>query len=146
MGAEHAALPIWENTNKNPANLSVEYSSMQVDVKELQEVPGAFQLLNVLSKTECSSLIEISEQLEFLPDTAVSLPRSGRHNDSFTWIVNEQTDGIIWQRIAHLMGDRQRLFNGSKALGTNARFRFYRYGQDDYFKPHQMVRGQGFVL
>ena len=135
-GAEHPALPAWGNTNRNPANLSVEYSSTQVERKELQEVPGAFQLLNVLSKTECTNLIEISEQLEFLPDAAVSLPRSVRHNDSLTWIVDEQTDGLIWQRIAHLMDDRQDIFNGSKALGINARFRFYRYGQDDYFKPH----------
>ncbi len=27
-------------------------------------------------------------------------------------------------------------FFGSKALGINARFRFYRYSPDDYFKPH----------
>ena len=135
-GAEHPALPAWGNGGANPAGLSVENCSMQVERRELEAMPGAFQLLNVLSKNECNALIAISEKLSFLPDAAVSLPRSVRHNDSLTWIVDEQTDGLIWQRVAHLMDDRQQIFAGSKALGINARFRFYRYGKNDYFKPH----------
>ena len=135
-GAEHPALPTWANNNQNPANFSREYSSSHVERKEIKEVPGAFQLLNVLSKEECAKLIDISEQLNYLPDAAVSLPRNVRHNDSLTWIVDEQTDGLIWQRVAHLMDDKQKIFGGSRALGINARFRFYRYGVDDYFKPH----------
>ncbi|PKG74315.1 oxidoreductase [Shewanella sp. Choline-02u-19] len=135
-GAEHPALPAWGNSTLNPAKLSSDFDISQVERRELADVPGAFQLLNVLSKDECKRLIEISEQLEFLPDAAVSLPRSVRHNDSLTWIVDPKTDGTIWQRIAHLMDDRQGIFNGDKALGINARFRFYRYSQDDYFKPH----------
>ena len=136
QGAEHPALPAWGNNNANPAKLSGSFDISQVERRELADVPGAFQLFNVLSKDECQRFIEISEQLEFLPDAAVSLPRSVRHNDSLTWIVDPETDGTIWQRIAHLMDDTQGIFNGDKALGINARFRFYRYGQDDYFKPH----------
>ncbi|MCL1059173.1 oxidoreductase [Shewanella gelidimarina] len=135
-GAEHPALPAWGNTMLNPANLSSDFDISQVERRELADVPGAFQIFNVLSKDECNRLIAISEQLEFLPDAAVSLPRSVRHNDSLTWIVDPKTDGTIWQRVAHLMDDRQGIFNGDKALGINARFRFYRYSQDDYFKPH----------
>lgn len=135
-GAEHPALPAWGNHQVNPANLSDTFDIRDIERHELTQVPGAFQLFNVLTKGECEKLITISEQLGFLPDAAVSLPRSVRHNDSLTWIVDEQTDGIIWQRIAHLMDDRQAIFGGSKALGINARFRFYRYNPDDYFKPH----------
>lgn len=135
-GAEHPALPAWGNRHINPANLSKTFNTQSVQRHELRQVPGAFQLLNVLTKDECEMLINISEQLSFLPDAAVSLPRSIRHNDSLTWIVDEHTDGIIWQRIAHLMDDRQAIFEGNKALGINARFRFYRYKPDDYFKPH----------
>ncbi|TWX55767.1 prolyl hydroxylase family protein [Colwellia hornerae] len=135
-GAEHPALPAWGNRQVNPANLSKDFDTSHIERRELIEVPGAFQLLNVLSKDECAQLIDISEQLGFLPDAAVSLPRSVRHNDSLTWIVDEQTDGIIWQRIAHLMADRQAIFGGRKTLGINARFRFYRYNPADYFKPH----------
>ncbi len=135
-GAEHPALPVWGNHHANAANLSDSFDINYIERRELSQVPGAFQLLNVLAKDECEKLISISEQLGFLPDAAVSLPRSVRHNDSLTWIVDEQTDGIIWQRIAHLMDDRQAIFGGSEALGINARFRFYRYSPNDYFKPH----------
>jgi len=135
-GAEHPSLPAWGNRHFNAAHLSDNADVSQIERRELPQVPGAFQLLNVLSKDECDRLIKISEQLGFLPDAAVSLPRSVRHNDSLTWIVDEQTDGTIWQRIAHLVDDRQAIFGGSKALGINARFRFYRYSADDYFKPH----------
>lgn len=135
-GAEHPALPAWGNHQVNPANLSDTFDISDIERHELTQVPGAFQLFNVLTKGECEKLIRLSEQLGYLPDAAVSLPRSVRHNDSLTWIVDEQTDGIIWQRIAHLMDDRQAIFGGSKALGINARFRFYRYNPDDYFKPH----------
>jgi len=136
QGAEHPALPAWGNRQINPANLKKDIDVNNIERHELAQVPGAFQLLNVLTKQECESFVSISEQLGFLPDAAVSLPRSVRHNDSLTWIVDEQTDGIIWQRIAHLMDDRQAIFDGSKALGVNARFRFYRYNAKDYFKPH----------
>lgn len=135
-GAEHPALPAWGNRKVNPANLNENFDVSNIERHELTQVPGAFQLLNVLTKEECEKLVNISEQLGFLPDAAVSLPRSIRHNDSLTWIVDEQTDGIIWQRIAHLMDDRQAIFAGSKALSINARFRFYRYNAQDYFKPH----------
>lgn len=135
-GAEHAALPAWGNRHKNAANLDEHFDVQPITRRELPEVPGAFQLLNVLSKEECHRLISISEQLGFLEDAAVSLPRSIRHNHSLTWIVDEQTDGTIWQRIVHLMDDRQGIFGGRKALGINARFRFYRYNENDYFKPH----------
>lgn len=135
-GAEHLALPAWGNSKGNPVSLNENVDVSAIERHELMQVPGAFQLFNVLTKEECEKLISISEQLGFLPDAAVSLPRSVRHNDSLTWIVDEQTDGIIWQRIAHLMDDRQAIFGGSKALGINARFRFYRYNPKDYFKPH----------
>ncbi|MGL4603489.1 MAG: hypothetical protein ACRCU9_05005 [Iodobacter sp.] len=134
-GAENPSLPAWAGMQANPAALSLTAPG-PVSRRELDQVPGAFQLLNVLSGEECQRLIDISEMLGFLPDAAVSLPRHIRHNDSLTWIVDEQTDGLIWQRIAHLMGDPAGLFNGNAALGINARFRFYRYQQADYFKPH----------
>jgi hypothetical protein len=70
--------------------------SSNIERHELAQVSGAFQLLNVLTKEECEKLISVSEQLGFLADTAVSLPRSVRHNESLTSIVAEQTDGIIW--------------------------------------------------
>ncbi|WP_041771271.1 prolyl hydroxylase family protein [Psychromonas sp. CNPT3] len=134
-GAEHPALPTWANNKANIAELS-EASTQKVTKKIVLQVPGAFQLLNVFSKNECERLITLSESMGYLADAAVSLPRDVRHNDSLTWVVDQQTDKIMWDRIKHLMVDDQGIFEGKRALGLNARFRFYRYKKGDYFKPH----------
>ena len=134
-GAEHPALPTWANENANPVGLD-EDARAEVSRVEVEGVPGTFQLLNVLSRDECARFIELTDALGYLPDAPVSLPRSVRHNYNVTWVVDEQTDGIIWQRCADFTSDDQGIFGGKKTLGLNARFRFYRYQAGDFFKPH----------
>ncbi|MGI2172322.1 oxidoreductase [Shewanella sp. MF05960] len=134
-GAEHPALPTWASRNDNGAELALSAPST-VSKKQLTDVPGAFQLLNVLSAEECQRLINVSETMGFLPDAAVSLPRNVRHNDSLTWVVDNTTERLIWDRIAGVMTDDLGIFEGKAALGLNNRFRFYRYNEGDYFKPH----------
>ncbi|NQY03438.1 MAG: 2OG-Fe(II) oxygenase [Halieaceae bacterium] len=134
-GAENPAIPTWANRSPNPAQLE-HRSAPTLERIAVPEVPGAFQLLNVLSPEECQRLIGITESLGYLGDAAVSLPRRIRHNDNVTWVVDEATDASIWSRCAHYFGDQSRLYNGRKAVGLNARFRFYRYSKGDYFKPH----------
>jgi len=134
-GAENSAIPTWGNESLNPARLESQIPD-NIYCIEISDVPGAFQLANVLSKPECQRLIDITESLEYLPDAAVSLPRSVRHNHNVTWVVDEKTNSIIWQRCAPPMSDIEGIFFGKKSLGLNARFRFYRYRKGDYFKPH----------
>lgn len=134
-GAEHPALPTWANNKANLAALSP-VTSNAITKQPLSQVPGAFQLLNVFSSEECTRLIQASESMGYLADAAVSLPRDVRHNDSLTWVVDKQTDSIIWNRVKHLMTDDEAIFNNKPAVGINARFRFYRYSKGDYFKPH----------
>ncbi|QUM77349.1 2OG-Fe(II) oxygenase [Moritella sp. 24] len=134
-GAEHPALPTWTNSKNNLAALSP-VGSNNIIKKPVPHVPGAFQLLNVFSPQECLRLIKVSESMGYLPDAAVSLPRNVRHNDSLTWVVDEQTDHLIWDRVKHLMTDDEGIFDNKAAVGINARFRFYRYSKGDYFKPH----------
>ncbi len=134
-GAEHPALPTWANENANPIELDTAPRGEVVRV-EVEAVPGVFQLLNVLSRDECRRFIELTESLGYLPDAAVSLPRSVRHNHNVTWVVDEQTDGIIWSRCKDLAADDRGFFGGKNPLGLNARFRFYRYERGDFFKPH----------
>ena len=134
-GAEHHAIPTWASHDDNPANLDVQ-SDTQVIRQPVAEVPGAFQLLNVLSETECRSLVKITESMGYLADAAVTLPRSIRHNDNATWIADDETHRIIWQRCAEGLQDAEGILDGKRALGINARFRFYRYGPGDYFGPH----------
>jgi predicted 2-oxoglutarate/Fe(II)-dependent dioxygenase YbiX len=134
-GAEHPALPTWASASENPLNLD-DRLPWNSERTEIDEVPGAFHLHGILSLAECARMIELTESLGYLQDAAVSLPRSVRHNHNATWVVDDLTGDIIWQRCKGLMSDDKGIFSGKKALGINARFRFYRYQTGDYFKPH----------
>jgi hypothetical protein len=134
-GAENPAIPTWACRDKNPANLECNYHT-DLERLDIDAVPGAFQLLNVLSVQECRRLVSLTETCGYLEDAAVSLPRSIRHNDSLTWVIDDETNAIIWQRCQALMRDDHEFNFGKAALGINSRFRFYRYGRGDYFAPH----------
>jgi hypothetical protein len=134
-GAEHPALPTWANENANPIELDQDRLA-KVERVEVENVPGAYQLLDILSLDECRRFIELTESLGYLPDAPVSLPRSVRHNHNVTWVVDEQTDETIWLRCKDLATDDRGFFDNKEALGINARFRFYRYEKGDFFSPH----------
>ena len=134
-GAEHPAIPTWANQSENPARLDTNPKA-EIERYDIASVPGAFQILNVLSKTECQRIISLTESLGYLQDAAVSLPRSVRHNDSFTWIADRQTNDLLWQRCSEFVNQELNLFGNKRALGLNARFRFYRYQTGDFFAPH----------
>jgi len=134
-GAEHPAIPTWASESVNPAGLVSEIAE-NIQRIEVESVPGAFQLLNVLSISECRQIVDLTESLGYLPDAAVSLPRSVRHNYSLTWVADDKTTDIIWQRCQAFMTNDQEIFDGKQALGLNGRFRFYRYQPGDYFSPH----------
>jgi len=134
-GAEHPALPTWANHGPNPAGLAPARASAAERI-DIDDVPGAFQLLNVLDARECQALMRLTEACGYLPDAAVSLPRAIRHNDNMTWVADEVTAHILWQRCAHAVNQAPALFQGRRAVGLNARFRFYRYATGDYFAPH----------
>jgi len=113
-GAEHPAIPTWASRVDNPAALEIDRAS-SVTRRDISTVPGAFQLLDVLSSDECA--------------------RSIRHNHNATWVADEVTTDIIWQRCrAQFRSDDD--FDGKQALGINSRFRFYRYAEGDYFAAH----------
>ena len=133
-GAENPAIPTWASAKENPLNLVS--ARPAVERVAVADVPGAFQLLNVLSAQECEALIALGEQLGFLADAAVSLPRSVRHNDNVVWVVDDATQEILWKRVCAAINADTSAYQGSSALGLNARFRFYRYGAGDYFQFH----------
>lgn len=133
-GAENPAIPTWANRGENPLALTTAYR--QVERIAVDCVPGAFQLLNVLSAQECEALIALGEKLGFLADAAVSLPRSVRHNDNVVWVVDDATQEILWRRVSAAINADTHVYQGDQALGLNARFRFYRYGVGDYFQFH----------
>lgn len=134
-GAENPSLPTWASKSENPFGLTP-LLDKEVTRKDIPQVPGAFQLLNVFSAQECQRIIDTTQALGYLPDAPVSLPRNIRHNDNVTMVVDESTDQIIWQRVAKLFTQGDDHFDGLKPLGINARFRFYRYQEGDFFKRH----------
>ena len=133
-GAEHPAIPTWASRAANPAALAVNRAT-PVTRRDISTVPGAFQLLDVLSNDECARLITLTESLGYLADAAVSLPRSIRHNHNATWVADDVSTDIIWQRCRAQFRSSDD-FDGKQALGINSRFRFYRYGEGDYFAAH----------
>lgn len=134
-GAENPSLPTWANTKENEINLD-ENLKPQITRIDLDNVPGAFQLLNVFTQQECEEFIKQTEELGYLEDAAVSLPRSVRHNDNITWVVDDLTHDIIWDRCKDFMYDNKEIFYGKNTLGLNKRFRFYKYSKGDFFKLH----------
>lgn len=134
-GAQNPSLPTWANSKENEINLD-ENLKPQITRIDLDNVPGAFQLLNVFTQQECEEFIKQTEELGYLEDAAVSLPRSVRHNDNITWVVDDLTHDIIWDRCKDFMYDNKEIFYGKKTLGINKRFRFYKYSKGDFFKLH----------
>jgi len=134
-GAENPEIPTWACHADNPVALAADCADA-LERRDITGVPGAFQLLNVLSGAECERLVTLSESLGYLEDAAVSLPREIRHNDSFTWVADDETCNIVWQRCRAQLRDDSEYNAGKAVLGLNARLRFYRYGLGDYFAPH----------
>ena len=132
-GHEHRELPAW--ADRRPGNVTFDPAPEHPARRcEVEGVPGAFQLLDVLSDAECAQFIAISDALGYHRDAPVSLPHHVRHNTNVNWVVDESVDGPIWQRCRPLIPER---VAGGAALGLNARFRFYRYREGDYFRPHR---------
>lgn len=126
-------LPVWTDSLDKSDLFDSEFDISKVSRIEVPEVPGAFQLLNVLSKNEVRRLIDISESLGYTEDSSVSLPHEVRHNENFNWVVSETIDGTIWDRSKHLVNE---VWQEESAKGINARFRFYKYKEGDFFKTH----------
>lgn len=133
-GAQHPAIPTWASRVDNA--FSLKPTTPNVSRIDLPDVPGAYQLLNVLDETEVQRFIRLSESLGYLKDAAVSLPRDVRHNDNITLVVDDHTERLLWSRIADVVNHHLDIFDGKKPVGLNARFRFYRYQEGDFFKFH----------
>ena len=72
-------------------------TSLTNEVKHelIPNVPGACMLSNVLTETECNTLIDFSERCGYTQDTPVSLGRDVRQNDACVFIAEADLIGII---------------------------------------------------
>jgi hypothetical protein len=138
-----AVLPIPKGTN------TISHSQHEV-VTTKHMIPfldGAFCLENVLSRDECSRLIQAASILGYRPDHPSNLP-SPTGIDSCEWLVDDSIHNLLYDRIReHLplsMGEASGSGSGnnggskkSNALcGINKRWRFFRYGKDCVYRPH----------
>ena len=134
-GAQQTPVPTWAAQVENPLHLDA-HVNMLIENKTVPSVPACFQITNVLTRQECTSFITAAEALRFGEDASVSLPRSVRQNENLVWIMDEGTHDIIWNRIEHAFDSLGATYNSKRALGLNRRFRFYKYNEGDFFKPH----------
>lgn len=133
-GQERTDLPLWAMREKS---LELAFPSLNVGGRDVQrrEIPGVvggFQLLNLLSADECQDFVKVLDCLGFHADAAVSLPYSVRHMVNCNFCVPDALDGALFERCQHLLPT----IAGCPPLGLNAKFRCYKYGAGDYFRPH----------
>ena len=133
-GTQRSDLPVWAPKSANPFALDNHVNA--VTRAEVNNVPGAFQLLDALLPEEVQRILDEANQLGFTEDAAVSLPREVRHNQNLNLIADTETLDIIWKRCKDHFVDKYDHFAGVKPLGINGRFRFYRYDEGDFFKMH----------
>ncbi|MEB8434290.1 hypothetical protein OO007_18780 [Cocleimonas sp. KMM 6892] len=134
-GSTSSDLPLWASSQENPLALKKQSPDEIIRV-DIESVPGAFQLLNLLSEEECNTFLHATNQMGYTEDAAVSLGRHIRHNNNLNWIIDETSERMIWQRIEAILSQDDSNYMGYKPLGLNQRFRFYRYETDDYFSFH----------
>ncbi|KAG7365416.1 hypothetical protein IV203_038620 [Nitzschia inconspicua] len=128
-----------DDENAEDSNNKDSYScptlSLTAQRYDVDGVPGAFQILNILSKEETKSMVDIFEELGFTDDAAVSLPRKIRHNSNLVWISGDVTLDILWNRLDPFFVESAE-YLGRRPMGLNGRFRVYRYEEGDFFKYH----------
>jgi len=90
---------------------------------------------NVLTPTECKSIIAAAEHLTFLPDAPVRSDGSKAsilaHN--IYWLIDTGFHDALWARVAPHVPPH---VNGRKARGLNRRFRIYRYVPGAEYRVH----------
>ena len=130
---EHGECPVWE-----PAPNVVQYSSTAgkaVERIDIEQVPGAFMLSNVLAPGECESLAALAEAMGFVDDAPLKLERNDlRRNTHCLMIADDTLWRPIWERCMHLFPAQQR---SEGACGLNQRFRMYKYEAGGAFGPHR---------
>jgi len=64
---------------------------------------GVLVLRDVLSPAECQRILRTSETMGYTEDAPVSLGRNIRQNESCVWLMNDEVNLRIFERIQHLL-------------------------------------------
>lgn len=98
-------------------------------------VPNLRLIRNVLSPSECASIIAAGETLEFIPDAPMRPQGEDTsilaHN--FYWVVDTAFHDKLWERVkAFVPAEKE----GKRVRGINRRFRVYRYVPGAEYRCH----------
>ncbi|KAL6058024.1 Prolyl 4-hydroxylase, alpha subunit [Balamuthia mandrillaris] len=131
--------PIYQ-TNGNP--ITYRPSRKQIRKEEVEGVPGAFLLHNVLSADECQQFIDLTERMGY-GDAPIStfggmrMMPDVRNNQRVMWAAGEETLNPIWERIKEFIPAEEEAMGATwNPYGLNNRFRFYRYDSQQLFNRH----------
>lgn len=98
-------------------------------------VPSLSLIKDVLSISECSSIITAAQTIGFTPDAPIMSSREDAsvlaHN--FYWIIDESLAGRLWQRVKNHLPE---IVDGKLVRGLNRRFRVYRYVPGAEYRCH----------
>ena len=97
-------------------------------------VPGAFVLLNILSREECATLSCVAEAMGYTPDHPLSRPAPSGI-EACEWLLGADTAEALLARCRpHLPPE----LRGGRLAGINARCRFFRYtdAEQAVYRPH----------
>ena len=93
---------------------------------DVPSVPGAFLLLNLLSRSECTRLISTAEAIGYAADAVPGI-------DALQMVVQEPLLGAVFARAApHL----PKLLGGDSLASLNARWRLFRYAPGVDYRAH----------
>eukprot|EP01048_Picozoa_sp_COSAG05_P007043 COSAG05_NODE_483_length_9358_cov_36.727184_7_plen_321_part_00 len=107
------------------------------DLEAEKGLPGSWLLPGVLTQGECEQLIAAAETMGFTEDAPVSLGRHIRQNMNNVWIADDSLWLPIFKRVERYLPQAPAGASGTRKLaGLNQRWRLYKYGPGDVFKPH----------
>lgn len=127
FGHSGRPLPTWACSRSG--NVKFDNDSCGTSLRDISaHVPGCFQLIDVLSPSECDQLVDITERMGYDTDAPVSLPHSFRHMSNVNWIPHKTIVERVWERVVGQLPDfAEQVAPGAGAVGLNARFRCYKY-------------------
>jgi len=124
-------------------SVALDHPPMHTTWKEdITAIPGAFILRNVLSRVECSTIIDMAEAMGFAANTPtlkgeVQNRFRGRFDQlrapRCVWLATEAVNSALFARLRHFLPQSSL---GGTLHGINRRWRIYRYQPGQQFVPH----------
>ncbi|KAJ4290820.1 hypothetical protein N0V90_010015 [Kalmusia sp. IMI 367209] len=118
-----------------PNTIPLSHTPPKTTVHTHPLVPHLRVIRDVLTPSECASIIAAGETLDFIPDAPLRPQGEDTsilaHN--FYWIVDDTFHDALWTRVAQFVPG---VAGGRKVRGINRRFRVYRYVPGAEYRCH----------